>query len=79
MRTKLVESIRVRPGEYFGEVYAVKCFGYTVYGYQVTVGEDNYSIAYDFGFDHVEDARNACEAEILKNALTVLNEVVEDD
>lgn len=62
MRAVQEESIRIGD-EYFGEVYSIE--GGRYYGYTATDGEDGMLIGFDFGFDTITDARNACEAAFL--------------
>lgn len=68
MRAVQEESIRVGD-EYFGEVYSIE--GGRYYGYTATEGEDGMLIAFDFGFDSVADARNACKAAFLSSYVPV--------
>lgn len=42
-----------------------------VYGYVLTKGEDGILISFDFGFDDIGDAINACKAAALDNLYRV--------
>lgn len=68
MRAIQEESIRVED-IYFGEIYSVSEGRF--YGYTATEGEENRLLGFDFGFETIADARNACEAAILRAALSV--------
>ena len=62
MRAVQEESIRIGD-EYFGDVYSIE--GGRYYGYTITEGENGVLIGFDFGFNTITDARNACEAAFL--------------
>lgn len=42
-----------------------------VYGYVLTKGEEGILISFDFGFDDIGDAINACKAAVLDNLYRV--------
>lgn len=69
------QIISVKTGEATEEKSEIdpwlQCTYARIYGYVLTKGEEGILISFDFGFDDIGDAINACKASVLDNLYRV--------
>ena len=65
MKMTVERELRVED-VFAGKIISVKT-GARMYGYVLTKGEEDILISFDFGFDDICDAINACKAAVLDN------------